>query len=383
MKKILFIIDSLTCGGAEKSIVSLLPLLNQSKYDVYLWLRSNTGAFLPLVPKWVKLVKQPEYSIFEKFLLFVGQLLYSFATRWNKLIGKKEHMAETLYKTKGWAMKVPEGMWDTIIAYQQGIPTYLVAEKFSNCKKICWINADIFKAGYNIEFNSRFYRRFDYINAVSANLRTMLENRIPEFVNKYVMILDILNPKIIKELAQENVSQLNKDDNSLILVTTGRLVPEKGYDIAIEAANYLKKQGLQFRWYFIGEGGDRDKITKAIGKFGLSENVFLLGLKTNPYAYMTQADIYVQTSKFEGFGLTIAEAKILGLPVVSTNFEVVHNQLKQEQNGLIAAMNGESVAKAIIRLAKDVDLRQYIVSNVNKETNTTSITEIAKVEQIL
>lgn len=383
MKKVLFVIDSLTCGGAEKSLVSLLPLLDQNKYEVSLWLRSHSGSFLPLVPEWVKIVDQPHYSPFEKFLFFVGRILYSFAIRWNKLISKKEHPAETLYKAQGWSMKIPDGQWDTVVAYQQGVPTYLVAEKFTNCKKIAWINADIFKAGYNIEYNSRYYRKFDYINAVSDNLLKILEAKMPEFAGKYVKILDILNPIIIKQLAEEHVVSLRPIDNSIVLITTGRLAPPKGYDIAIEAANFLKCNGIKFRWYFIGEGSERDSICKGIEKYNLLGYVFLLGLKTNPYAYMKQADIYVQTSKFEGFGLTIGEAKILGLPVVSTNFEVVHNQLTHEQNGLIADMNGESVAKNIIRLAEDVELRQRIIANVKQEVNTTSVTEISKVETIL
>ena len=55
-KKILFIIDSLNCGGAEKSLVSLLPLLNQEKYKVYLWMLSATGPFVNLVPQNVEII---------------------------------------------------------------------------------------------------------------------------------------------------------------------------------------------------------------------------------------------------------------------------------------------------------------------------------------
>lgn len=103
----------------------------------------------------------------------------------------------------------------------------------------------------------------------------------------------------------------------------------------------------------------------------------------NPYPYMARCNVYVQTSSYEGFGLTIAEAKILGKPVVSTNFDVVHDQLVHEQNGLIADMTPESVADNIIRLVVDENLRNSIISNLKNETNTTYVTEVEKVEKLL
>ena len=98
---------------------------------------------------------------------------------------------------------------------------------------------------------------------------------------------------------------------------------------------------------------------------------------------MAACDIYVQTSRFEGFGLTIAEAKILGKPVVSTNFDVVHDQITHEKNGLISEMNAESLSEQIIRMIKDETLRKSIIKNVQAEENTTYITEVKKVERLL
>jgi glycosyltransferase involved in cell wall biosynthesis len=161
------------------------------------------------------------------------------------------------------------------------------------------------------------------------------------------------------------------------------LVPPKGYDIARKAASILKQHGIKFHWYFVGEGPERTNIEKWKNELGVDTEVVLLGLQTNPYAFMAQADIYVQTSKFEGFGLTIGEAKILGKPIVSTNFDVVYNQLTHEKNGLIADMTGESVAENILRLLEDRELKETILSTVQKEENTTYLSEAVKVEQLI
>ena len=151
----------------------------------------------------------------------------------------------------------------------------------------------------------------------------------------------------------------------------------------MEAAKLLRTKGIQFKWYFIGEGSERTKIEALIDKYELCNNVILLGMRQNPYPYMARCTVYVQTSLFEGFGMTIAEAKILGKPVVSTNFDVVHDQLKHEENGLIAEMTPESVAENIMRLLGDKELCNHIIDSINKEKNTTYITEVEKLKSLL
>lgn len=381
-KKILFIIDSLTCGGAEKSIVSMLPLLDRSKYEVYLWMRQRGGVFESLLTEDTILVEQPHYNLFEKIAYKLGGLTYSSMYRWYNLIGKKEHGSETLWKCQGWAMKMPEGNWDAIVAYQQGIPTYLVATKVKNAKRLAWVNANIFNAGYNPKFNAKMYEQFDDICPVSEELHAIMCDMYPQFEAKYSTIYDILNPDIIRKHAQEDIQE--KDFNSKTsILTVGRLAPPKNHLLAVETARVLRERGLDFCWYFVGEGGQLPVINELIQKYHLKEFVKPLGLRTNPYAYMKRCDIYVQTSSFEGFGLTIAEAKILGKPVVSTNFDVVHDQLTHEKNGLIAEMNPEAMADAIMRMHEDADLRNTIIQAVKKEENTTYITEVKKIESLL
>ena len=383
MKKILFVIDSLNCGGAEKSLVSLLSLLNKDKYDISLWMLSPGGAFLSLVPNHITLVSQPKYNTIEKIKFYIGRILFSIMIRLKKVFHIKEHGAETLWKNMGWTMKVPKGEWDIAFAYQQGVPTYLVAEKIIAKRKFAWVNADIFKAGYNIKFNSKFYHKFDAIAPVSSILEKLMIDKMPEFSKKYQVVYDVLNPNVIHELSMEPVQNLRISKDEWIIVTTGRLVPPKGYDIAINAASLLKKSGLNFRWYIIGEGPERINIEKWKQEMNVDSEVILLGEQKNPYAYMSQSDIYVQTSKFEGFGMTIGEAKILGKPVVSTNFDVVYNQLTHEVNGLISNMNGGSVAENILRIIQDSSLRESIIENIKTEKNETSISELAKVEKLI
>lgn len=379
-KKILFVIDSLVCGGAEKSLVSLLPLLSREKYEIHLWILHRGEVLEKLLTNDVIVEQEPKYCMTERIKMQLAQIRYSVLFRLIAFLGKKEHMAETLWRCVENIYKVPEELYDIAVAYQQGLPTYLVATKINAYKRIAWINADIFAAGYSDSFNIKFYNKLDVIVPVSNKLEAILIDRYPQYKAKYRCIYDILNPELIMRQSHESVKETALWNNKTVIVTTGRLAVAKNHLLAVEAAKQIQEQGYDFIWLFVGEGEERSNIEKLIQKYGLEKQVIILGERTNPYPYMASSTIYVQTSSFEGYGLTIAEAKILGKPIVSTNFDVVYDQLKHGENGLIADMTPESVANNIIRMIEDTRLRNYIVDNVKKEKNTTYMTEIRKIE---
>ena len=275
--------------------------------------------------------------------------------------------------------------YDVAIAYQQGLPTFFLASKVTANKKIAWINADIIAAGYNMNYCRQFYEKMNHVVAVSEKLQEKLCTVAPWMKQKLRCIYDIINPDVIRNLAQspENDLPVSKK-GEITIVTVGRLTKPKNHLLAVDAAKILKDRGLDFKWYFVGEGEEmRPAIEERIAVKGLQNNVFLLGLKENPYPFVIKANIYVQTSSFEGFGMTIAEAKILHRPIVCTNFDIVYDQIIDHQNGLIAEMTPNSVADKIIELYQDEELRQHLISSLKEETNNTSFTEVLKFNELI
>lgn len=350
MKHVLIFIESLQCGGAEKSLISLLPTLDYSQLKVDLLLLKRGGIFEQYVPENVHIIdfQQQIHPLLFRFY----QTLFSLRLRWNKLIDRHEHAAETRWKTMRRAYNPFPKHYDLAIAYQQGFPTYYIATYVqADCKK-AWANVDLKEAGYNPLFNRPFYEQFNTIVAVSEQLQQMLANDGFVPLDKTIVKRDLLNESLIRQMATQ--IPFDKPASKLTLVTAGRMVYQKGYDIAVETANILRNKGLQFCWYFVGDGSDRTTIETMIEQFKLREFVILLGEQANPYPFMAAADIYVQTSRFEGFGLTIAEAKILNRPIVSTNFPVVYDQITDGVNGLIADMTPESIAQKIIQMYENL-----------------------------
>jgi len=350
MKQVLIFIESLQCGGAEKSLVSLLPTLNYKQLEVDLLLLKRGGIFEQYVPENVHIIdfrQQVNPIIFRLY-----QTLFSLRLRWNRLIGRHEHGAETRWKTMHRAYTPFPKRYDVAIAYQQGFPTYYIAAKVNADTKKAWANVDLKEAGYDPPYNRPFYLQFDTVVAVSEHLQQMIakDGFVP--MDKTVVKRDLLNESLIRQMATQ--IPFEKPAYKLTIVTVGRMVYQKGYDIAVETAAILRQNGLDFHWFFVGDGNMRSAVESLIREKNLNDYITLLGEQANPYPYMAAADIYVQTSRFEGFGLTIAEAKILNRPIVSTNFPVVYDQIIDGQNGLIAEMNPESIAQKILQLYENM-----------------------------
>lgn len=367
-KSILFVINSMDCGGAEKSLLSLLSLLDYAKYNVTLQMFRRGGMFEELLPPEVHVRKELDYTAFcsqsmaKQMLSFdlrriAARVRTSLFLRSNAKKGSPLHDAQAYWKYSAAAYDPLPERYDVAIAWGQGTPTHFVAEKVQAQKKFAWVNADYEKVGHNKDFDCKYYAAFTGIICVSDKLCLTLQKVFPEYAAKMTTIYDINNPATIFTMANQPCSLAN--EGNLTLVTVGRLVPQKGYDIAAKAAWLLKKRNVKFHWYVVG-GGDSAPIEKDIARYGISDCFTLLGAKANPYPYMKAADIYVQTSKFEGYCLTLAEARMLNIPCVTTNFDVVYAQMIDGDNGLVVEMNAAAVADGIIRLATDQELYQHI-----------------------
>ena len=349
-KKILFVIDSLHSGGAEKSLVSLLSLINYKKFDVDLLLFKDGGLYFPLVPKEVKILSIPEYfdNKNNKIKIKMAKIKNSILIR-NPIYRKKFHGAQITAKNILKTIDNQSGKYDVAIAYSQGFPTYYVADKVKSVKKICWINTDYKKAGYNAEFDRKYYEKYNYMIPVSKKNKEVLEAVYPEFKYKMKIVYDIISAELVTKMAEEGQGYTD-DFKGYRILTIGRHVELKGYDMAIDAAKLLKEKGINFRWYSIGEGVLTDKLKNQIKNNNLESEFVFLGTYTNPYTFIKQSDIYCQPSRFEGFGMAIAEAKILMKPIVATNFESAKEQIINGENGLIVEMNAKDISNAICNL---------------------------------
>lgn len=393
-KKLLFVIDSLPCAGAEKSLITLLSQLDYEQYEVDLQLFAYGWTLDELVPKEVNFLPPLSYTNYSnqslkqmilncrnltQFKMIVARLRYSLFIRKGHLTNAQ--MARLYWQSIGSVIEKNEKVYDVAISYAQGIPTFYVADKTRAAKKYAWVNVSYTLGEEDRLFQEKYYQAYERIVAVSESAEEIFLESFPMFKDRMTIIYDINDYQMIKRMS-ELEPEFKLDVPHLKLLTIGRLDHQKGYDIALEAARLLKERGILFTWYVLGKGGLYDEIKQMIQKYGLEKEFILLGITANPYPMIKQCDIYVQTSKFEGYGLAIAEARMLNKPVVTTKFDAVFNQMVHEKNGLVTPMDGVGVADGIERLLKEPDLYHAIVDYLNQEKKG-NVEEIAYFYQLI
>lgn len=389
MKNILFVINSLAIGGSEKSLVSLLNLIDYSKFNVDLLMLKVGEEFDKYIPKDVNVLEIPEYYRYlqnrDNIKFSLKKLRYikcryknSLYLRVNNIKKKKINNQQIFYKNQKNILNDLEKKYDVAIAYAQGFPTYFVADKVKADKKLAWINCDYKNTLYDKEMDKCFYKKFNKIIAVSEACKKSILDVNSEYEQKVKIIKDIVNPDIIREMADEEIKEFS--ENGLKILTVARLIIDyKGYDIAVKCAKLLLENNIKFKWYVIGDGVDREKIEKIIKENNIQDNFILLGSRSNPYPYMKKCDLYVQPSRYEGFGLTVIEAKILKKLIVCNNFNTVNELIKNNIDGIIAGMNEFELYEGVMKAINNKKLSEKILLNLNNGSEYNSTNEIKKI----
>lgn len=375
-KDVLFVINNLNCGGAEKSLISLLNTMDYSRYNVDLFLFKHEGLFLNKIPKQVNVLEEPpEYQLFDMPIkaaimkcLRQGRLDIALSRVCAGYIFKSEknkaRCEQRVWRYLSKSLQNISEKYDVAIGYLEKNPVYFCIDKVNANKKIGFIHTDYDKLGMDPNIDRGYFRSLDHIVTVSEECANVLKQRFSIYNDKIGVIHNIVSPSTINKMSQEKIDLERK---GVKLVSVGRLSHEKGFDLAIEACKNLVGDGYEIKWYIIGEGEGRGKLEKMIEENHLQDHFLLLGLKENPYPYIREADIYVQPSRFEGKSIAIDEAKILHKPIVVTNFSTAKDQIKNEENGLIIDMDAHSLSEGIKKLIHNEELRNKLIKNLSDE----------------
>lgn len=375
MRKVLISSFDMEVGGVERSLISMLNNFDYDNNEVDLMLYSHTGDFMPLLTDKVNLLNEDKkYATFRKS---IGQTIKEgnvslgitrvLSKGIAKIKGKRNNLSEYgIYQMQlMWKYSLPflpklDKEYDVAISYLW--PHYFIAEKIKAKKKIAWIHTDYSTIETDILMDLRMWDKFDFIMAVSEECKNAFLKKYPSLRNKVKVMENITSPEFIKKMADEDIEESIKNDNSFKVCSVARLSHAKGIDNAVKALKILHDRGLtNIKWYVVGYGGDEDIIKNLIKDNNLEDSFILLGKKINPYPYMKVCDIYVQPSRYEGKAVTVGEAQILGKPVVITNYTTARSQVRENIDGYICELSVNGIADGIEKLYKNKDLRERLV----------------------
>ena len=371
-KRILFITPSLCQGGLEHSLITMLKLLDENKYDMYLYTYGEDLSLLPLVPKYVQVkndLLNKHYQRNPKAIsLWIKEMFF-------KKVGAKEKAKlyfdqRQRYKHKQKVNQINKSYahysFDVVVANSIGMTSEMAA-----CVKASKRYA-FFRSSVDLhhELNVELFPLFDGIIAVSQGVKDMLCSSYKDVENKVYVLENYVDAEQIISKANEFIPEeiVEKKDKTIIS-TCGRFSQEKGFDLAVESARELKTQGYDFLWFFIGDGAQRESLEHLIETYNLKNDIIITGYKENPFPYIKCCDIYVQPSYHESYGRTIKEAVILGKPVVSTDTVGGHTVLEEGKYGEIVSFDPKDIAKGI-RVAEIEHYPKYSIDfNIIEKRN--------------
>lgn len=309
MKKLLFFGYTLEMGGAEKVLIDYLKVL-KNKYEIDLVLFNKKGELVSEIPKNVNVYELRknnfQYALFRYVPFFRKREI-------NSIANKKDY--------------------DVAIGFFEGRSATWVADIKKKIKRIAWIHNDVYKFDIGIPENEIIdsYNKMDMIVTVSEKAKENFCKKYDISQNKVEVLYNLIDEENIKQKANENVEK----NSSFTFVNVGKMRPQKRQDRLVCIARKLKDDGFDFKIQIVGNGPEENKIKNLIEKLDISDKIELLGLKTNPYPYIKNADCFVLSSEFEGFGIAVKEALILGQLVISTKVTGVEEMLQSPKYGLI------------------------------------------------
>jgi glycosyltransferase involved in cell wall biosynthesis len=210
--------------------------------------------------------------------------------------------------------------------------------------------------------HERWYKKTDVIICVSEGVKKSFIKLFPFAQDKAITInnpydFTLLNPYLRKE------NDRDVKASTIRIISVSRLVEAKGIRRCLQVARRLKDRNIDFVWEFIGQGDDEQSIFSEHERLSLGESVIFSGSLENPFKRVSDCDIFVLASFYEGYGLSALEAKYIGVPVIITEFCSATEVVKDGIDGLIVKNTIDGIESGLLRLIEDENLRRSIVSN--------------------
>lgn len=340
--KIVFIEDSLVCGGAEQALFDLALLLDPEKFDV---------TVLP---------QKPGAAWNQKFIDAGIHVVYDYSCRkTTKSPIQKLKNVEKKLRTDACYRAGGENLLDVCYPGMDIIVSYSMWD-YPGCGFATGAKSVKFIHG-NMETNPAFrdlilrdsalLPRYDRIVCVSKASHEAF-TRVTGRTEGVEMHYNPINSDNVRAMAQQKV-ELPTD--APIVCAVGRLSKEKGFERLIVIHKRLVEEGLRHYLVLVGDGPDRDYIRRTVAAMDAEDTVILAGYQENPYPYIAASRFLANSSFTEGLPVVAMEAMCLGVPVVSA-VPSVGELFDGEDCGLITENDNESLRSGIRRMLTDEEL---------------------------
>lgn len=405
-EKILIYPGGMRNNGITTSAINLLENIDYDKYDVTIFIGNTSN---------VEVLKNlEEVNDNARIILRKGPLLATTTEKYRdafiKNRGLETVVTRILYPELAYQREFRKifgnSNFDYVVdfsGYSMFWPKILLGTKSK--KKIIYLHSDILsdmnrtvngkKPHYiNLKGVASLYHRFDHLVSVSEETKKINFKNLstPYTCNKFTSSMNTINIKKINTLVEKDSDflevekekyllinrdneiervQFNTDDYNVMAM--GRLSPEKGFDILINAFKGIVEKNNKAKLFILGDGPLKLSLENLIKKLNLEDNVYLVGQKSNPFYIMKQCDLFVLSSHYEGQSMVLLEALTLNTNVLASDIPANRYVLKYGDYGMLSENTPESIEQGIYRFMCN-NTPDYETFN-SKEYNLTALNE--------
>lgn len=342
--RVLFLIPTLDRGGAENVLLNLVNNMDHSKFDI------TVQTLFDMNSQKNELNPNISYKTFMN----------------RQFKGNSKLFARIPSK---WLFKIiVKEQYDIVVSYLEGPTTHILSGcPYKETKRVAWIHVELGSdTEWAVGFTSKkkaldAYESFDKIVYVAETVKTQFEKTGGKRFPQGVVLYNAVNSKCISQRAEEPIEEIAFSKDEINIISVGRVIPMKGYDRLARIHRQLIGLGIKHHIYIIGKGPQQSEIEQYLTENDLSQTFTFLGFKDNPYKYVSQADLFVCSSRREGFSTAVTESLIVGTPVVSTNCSGANELLgKNNEYGIVTENDEEALYEGIKSLLDHPEmLAQY------------------------
>ena len=355
-KRIAFFLPDLRIGGAEKVFVQLANCFCENGYSVDLLLSQKVGSLFSTVSDKVDVISFSQRERSRLLLLLIS-----------------------IYKLFQYVRRDrPDVVFSTITGANLVAVVVKLLLPNQNTKFVLREASSFHNSGALYRWLSGvLYSRSDCVIAGSKGVLDDLVQRYKVDQKKAFLVRNPINTIGIKSLACEKTVHPWLENNAIpLIVSVGRLTPAKDLFTLVCAFGMVRRK-VEARLIVIGDGECRSELEREVKELGLEQDIDFLGIRENPYPYMRHADLFVLSSRWEGFPNVILEALTLGCRIVSTECHAGPKEILTGIDGcmLVPVADAEQMAESVVvnlngRLdLKEVEsrLQMYSIQAVSKQ----------------
>ncbi|MBE6801504.1 MAG: glycosyltransferase [Ruminococcaceae bacterium] len=333
--KILFYIDTLIGGGAEKVLRNLVNSMDYNKFEI-----TVQTTFKEDVSDYLN--KEINY-----------RYCYKTQNSISRLIFRAEAATGLVYP-----LHIKDD-YDIEVAYLEAASTKIMAGSTNKkAKKLAWVHCNLEKNTDDVsEYVAKtklWYQKFDKVICVSKNVHYSFSELFGSTPPSEVIYNTVDDNEIIQKAICDLPAGIKKE--KLTLLAVGRLSTPKNYPRLLKSVKTLLNEGFDFELWILGEGNLRHEIENLIKEYAIQDHVKLLGFYDNPYPFIKTADLSVCSSDYEGLSTFVTESLILGKVVVTTDCGGMDELLGENEYGIITENNDEAFTEGLRKILSNPQL---------------------------